>query len=405
MEDAVSEARRNDTDSGAVDSNPADPDTTVPEETGSRPVVSAAPEQPGAPGPLAGLRVLLVHAHPDDESILTGGTIATLAAGGARVVNVTCTLGEEGEVLGEQWQGLVAAEADQLGGYRVGELRAALAALGLPGPTFLGGAGAWRDSGMEGTPSFEHPRAFARLGAERERAQETQLARIIDRERPHLVLTYDPVGWYGHPDHIRAHDLAHAAARRSAWAVPRISWIVVPIGVLEADAEAWDEPAAHGYVAPESRLRPAALGELPGWPDEEVTHAVELSAEATARRDAALAAHATQLELHPRGAATPTHLALTNELLQPLARREYYVSFDLVQGEGSSGSPGHGSNSPDDDGRPARLWHRPAVELDPVSGRPLGQGHGSVVDRGWWAPPWEGLPTDESFDTEERERP
>gem|GEM_PF-879036 len=416
----MSEARRKDTDSGAPDSNTADPNLAdpnqaVPGATGSSQVASAALEQPGTPGPLAGLRALLVHAHPDDESILTGGTIATLAAGGARVVNVTCTLGEEGEVLGEQWQGLIAAEADQLGGYRVGELGAALDALGLPGPTFLGGAGTWRDSGMEGTPSFEHPRAFARPGAERERAQETQLARIIDRERPHLVLTYDPVGWYGHPDHIRAHDLAHAAARRSAWAVSRISWIVVPIGVLEADAEAWGEPAAHGYDAPDPRLRPAALGELPGWPDEEVTHAVELSAEATARRDAALAAHATQLELHPRGAARPTHLALTNELLQPLARREYYVSFDLVQGpgpgqgqsqgQGDSGSPEHGSNNPDDDGRPARLWRRPTVELDPVSGRPLGQEHGSVVERGGWAPPWDGLATGETFDTEGRERP
>ncbi|MFD2393435.1 PIG-L family deacetylase [Dietzia aerolata] len=100
----------------------------------------------------AGLRVLLVHAHPDDESITTGGTIAMLVAAGAEVTVVTCTLGEEGEVLGDEFAGLVADRADQLGGYRISELATALRAMGVRRTHFLGGAGRWRDSGMAGTP-------------------------------------------------------------------------------------------------------------------------------------------------------------------------------------------------------------------------------------------------------------
>lgn len=360
---------------------------------------------------LAGLRVLLVHAHPDDESILTGGTLATLGARGAHVVNVTCTLGEEGEVIGEFWAGLAAPEADQLGGYRAAELGRALDALGVvAGPRFLGGAGTWRDSGMEGTPSFEHPRAFARPGADREAEQELQLARIIDEVRPHLVLTYDPVGWYGHPDHIRAHTLTYAAARRAVWPVPRLAWIVVPIGVLEADAAAWAAPQAHGLVPPEPPLRPVSLGELPGWPDEEVTHVVVLDDEARRRRDLALAAHATQLRLHPpldagahaaddaNGASpAPTHLALTNNLCQPLARREYYVAFDLDTGAPADGASPSSPATVDDAVVAARSWRRPPLDLDPVTGAPRGGAGGAGDVRGadeghrTPPPPWDGL--------------
>jgi N-acetyl-1-D-myo-inositol-2-amino-2-deoxy-alpha-D-glucopyranoside deacetylase len=86
-------------------------------------------------------RLLLVHAHPDDESLWTGGTIARYAAAGAHVTVVTCTLGEEGEVIPASLRLLAPSEADQLGGYRVGELRAACAALGVSDHRFLGGAG------------------------------------------------------------------------------------------------------------------------------------------------------------------------------------------------------------------------------------------------------------------------
>ena len=94
-------------------------------------------------------RLLFVHAHPDDETLATGGTIAHYAAEpDTEVTLVTCTLGEEGEVIGPDLQLLVTAEADQLGGYRMAERAAACAALGVTDHRYLGGAGRWRDSGM-----------------------------------------------------------------------------------------------------------------------------------------------------------------------------------------------------------------------------------------------------------------
>src|SRR6476620_8063724 len=96
-------------------------------------------------------RLLFVHAHPDDETLTTGGTIAHYIAAGAEVHVVTCTLGEEGEVIGERWAQLAVDHADQLGGYRIAELTAALHALGIGAPIFLGGPGRWRDSGMAGS--------------------------------------------------------------------------------------------------------------------------------------------------------------------------------------------------------------------------------------------------------------
>src|ERR1700716_1366887 len=97
-------------------------------------------------------RLLFVHAHPDDESLSNGATIAHYTSRGAQVWVVTCTLGEEGEVIGERWAELAVDRAAQLGVFRIGELTAALSALGVPEPIYLGGAGRWRDSGMTGTP-------------------------------------------------------------------------------------------------------------------------------------------------------------------------------------------------------------------------------------------------------------
>src|SRR5712675_2995180 len=100
-------------------------------------------------------RLLLVHAHPDDESIYTGATMARSAAEGARVTLVTCTLGELGEIIPPELAALAPERDDQLGGYRIGELNAACQALGVTDHRFLGGPGRWRDSGMIGTPGNE----------------------------------------------------------------------------------------------------------------------------------------------------------------------------------------------------------------------------------------------------------
>src|ERR687883_269223 len=105
-------------------------------------------------------RILFVHAHPDDETIGTGATMAHYVADRAHVTLVTCTLGEEGEIHVPALAQLAAAEADQLGGYRFVELERACAALGVTDHRFLGGAGRYRDSGMMGLATNDHPRAF-----------------------------------------------------------------------------------------------------------------------------------------------------------------------------------------------------------------------------------------------------
>lgn len=268
----------------------------------------------------AGLRVLLVHAHPDDESITTGGTIAMLVAAGAEVTVVTCTLGEEGEVLGDEFAGLVADRADQLGGYRISELATALRAMGVRRTHFLGGAGRWRDSGMAGTPSAQHPRAFVNSGP----AAVAELVELLNEVRPHLVVTYDPRGGYGHPDHIRAHAIVHAAVEEATHRPRRIAWTVT------ARSE-----VTRQHPAPPDHLRHAEAEELPSITDSKLTHRVTLGDMAYAAKLEALTGHATQLELVPNAEGEPWFLALTNGVLQPVAQVEWYISHDFDEQTGT----------------------------------------------------------------------
>lgn len=294
----------------------------------------------GRPDDLAGLRVLAVHAHPDDESLWTGLSLASWARRGAEVTVVTCTLGEEGEVIGDKYQGLVADRSGLLGGYRVAELQRALTALGVnrdavtggSRPRFLGGVAHWRDSGMAGTPPADHPRAFVHSG---DAAVETLAAEIRDL-RPHVLVTYGPDGGYGHPDHIRAHDITHAAVALLADAgepVPaRIWWCVTETEKLDAGLaalrSAGDAPA--GWRWPED-------GELASVPASRVdARVVGTDADVAAKR-AAMSAHATQLWVadgetgdviaDPRttAAGAPTAFCLSNRITQPLIGTESFM--------------------------------------------------------------------------------
>ena len=264
--------------------------------------------------PASGVRVLFVHAHPDDETITTGGSIAALVASGADVRVITCTLGEEGEVLGEQFAGLAADQADQLGGYRISELATALRALGVAGPQFLGGAGRWRDSGMAGTPAADHPRAFIRSGSDAVDA----LVAVLDDFRPHLVVTYDPRGGYGHPDHIRAHRIVHVAVEEATHRPDRVAWTVTARSEL-----------SRTHPSPPAHLRSAGSDELPSVPDSRLTHRVRLDDALYAAKLEALTGHATQLELVQGPEGEPWFLALTNGVLQPVADVEWFICHDL----------------------------------------------------------------------------
>nr|WP_206038125.1 N-acetyl-1-D-myo-inositol-2-amino-2-deoxy-alpha-D-glucopyranoside deacetylase [Rhodococcus sp. HNM0569] len=256
--------------------------------------------------------MLLVHAHPDDETLTTGGTIARYVAEGAEVTVLTCTLGEEGEVIGERWSQLVADEANQLGGYRIAELTAALAALGVGAPRFLGGAGRFRDSGMAGTPSARHPRAF--VAADRDRVIDA-VADVIGELRPHVVVTYAADGGYGHPDHVRAHEVTRAAvdvAAERGWDVPKMYWTVAEASAVE------DGVCRIGRIPEHWRL--PEPGELPSLADHLVTAQVDVRDHLVAKR-AAFAAHATQIELSDVG----PEFALSNRIAQPVLTTEYFV--------------------------------------------------------------------------------
>src|SRR3954469_3378806 len=146
--------------------------------------------------------MLLVHAQPDDETIGSGATMAKYAAEGAHVTLVTCTLGEEGEILVPALVHLGADKEDRLGEHRIGELADAMKALGVEDHRFLGGAGRWRDSGMMGLETNNRPDSFWQADLD---AATLELVRVMREVRPQVVITYDEDGNYGHPDHIQAH--------------------------------------------------------------------------------------------------------------------------------------------------------------------------------------------------------
>ncbi len=264
-------------------------------------------------------RLLLVHAHPDDESLWTGGTIARYTATGAHVTVVTCTLGEEGEIIPAGLRELAADAADQLGGYRVAELRSACAALGVTDHRFLGGIGRWRDSGMVGVPSNEHPRAFVQ-GSLDEQAE--SLAAVLRTLKPHVVVTYDAFGGYGHPDHIRAHEITMAATA----AVPdvdRVFYAVTSRDATEKGAAALADLADLPFRLPEP-------GELPVTDDAIITTTVDISEHLSAKLRA-LRAHSTQVSVWQDGAGGASY-ALSNGIAQPVAQAEFYV---LASGSGA----------------------------------------------------------------------
>lgn len=257
-----------------------------------------------------------MHAHPDDESLWTGGTIARYAAQGAHVTVVTCTLGEEGEIIPESLRHLATAEADQLGGYRVGELRAACLALGVNDHRFLGGVGRWRDSGMAGVPSNDHPRAFAAPAAFDEQA--AALAEVVRQVRPQVVVTYDAHGGYGHPDHIRAHELTTAVAA----ATSEVQRVFHTVSAESAVRDGIRELAEHDGLP----FRLPAPGELPTVPDDSVTTMIDLG-EHRAAKLRALRAHATQVQVWQDDSGLAAY-ALSNGIAQPLPAAESYVLAD-----------------------------------------------------------------------------
>ncbi|MEU5807502.1 N-acetyl-1-D-myo-inositol-2-amino-2-deoxy-alpha-D-glucopyranoside deacetylase [Streptomyces sp. NPDC047718] len=277
-------------------------------------------------------RLLFVHAHPDDESINNGVTMAKYAAEGAHVALVTCTLGEEGEVIPSDLAHLAADRDDALGTHRIGELAAAMAELGVTDHRFLGGPGRFRDSGMMGVEQNHRPGSF--WSAEVDEAA-AYLVEVIRELRPQVLVTYDPNGGYGHPDHIQAHRVAMRATELAAepayrrdlgeaHTVGKVYWNRVPRSVVE---EGFARLRAAGAEA--SFPGVASPDDVPGVvADELVTAEITADEPVVAAKAAAMRAHATQI------AVDGPFFALSNDLAQPLFVREFY---ELVRGR--SGAP------------------------------------------------------------------
>jgi N-acetyl-1-D-myo-inositol-2-amino-2-deoxy-alpha-D-glucopyranoside deacetylase len=251
-------------------------------------------------------RMLLVHAHPDDETIGQGATMAKYVARGTGVTLVTCTLGEEGEVLVPELEHLASDRDDQLGQYRIGELAQAMKELGVTDHRFLGGPGRYRDSGM-----VWHEEGHAVAGADVKegtfwradlREAATDLVEVIREVRPQVMVTYDDFGGYGHPDHIQAHRVAMYGAVLAA--VPSYREDLGP---------AWDITKIYWGAMSESRMRDGLRrlresgdtttfegmdpdGDLPSFvtPDRLLSAVVEANEFAEAKI-AAMKAHATQI--------------------------------------------------------------------------------------------------------------
>jgi N-acetyl-1-D-myo-inositol-2-amino-2-deoxy-alpha-D-glucopyranoside deacetylase len=266
----------------------------------------------------SGYRILLVHAHPDDETINNGATMALYAALGAQVTLITCTRGEEGEVLTPELTHLASSQTDALGEHREIELANAMKALGVTDFRFLAeGEGKYRDSGMMGTEPNNRPDVFWQ--ADFEEASD-YLVKVIEEVKPHILITYDEIGGYGHPDHIQAHRIAMRASEKSIWQIQKIYWNTMPKSVLAESMSKMKELGSDFFGADNVDDLPFAKE------DSFVTSLIDGNSFVDAKM-AAMKAHHTQIALDG------PFFALSNNLGLQVWGHEYYT---LVKGEKSA---------------------------------------------------------------------
>jgi N-acetyl-1-D-myo-inositol-2-amino-2-deoxy-alpha-D-glucopyranoside deacetylase len=266
----------------------------------------------------AAKRLLLVHAHPDDETINNGVTMAKYAALGAQVTLVTCTRGEEGEVLVNELANLASDKDDKLGEHREIELKDAMDELGIKDFRFLGAPSKkWRDSGMMGTPANDRDDVFWQADLDE---ASIELVKIILEIKPQVLITYDEFGGYGHPDHIKAHRVAMRAAELAAnqgWQVSKIYWNTMPRSVIQMGIEKMKEVGSDFFGA-------ESADDLPFAKPDELVSTVVNAPEYVPAKLAAMKAHATQISVDG------PFFALSNNLGLSVWGDEYYT---LVKGE------------------------------------------------------------------------
>jgi N-acetyl-1-D-myo-inositol-2-amino-2-deoxy-alpha-D-glucopyranoside deacetylase len=268
--------------------------------------------------PYEGIRILLVHAHPDDETINNGATMALYADRGAQVTLVTCTRGEEGEILVPGLFHLSSTEQDLLGLHRETELAAAMKALGISDYRFLGAPTTkFRDSGMMGTDPNNRPDVFWQADLD---AAATILVDVIEEVKPHILITYDEIGGYGHPDHIQAHRVAMRASELSTWQIQKIYWNTIPKSVIAQGMEKMKEIGSDFFGA-------ESIDDVPFAKDDEFVTTLINGSDYVESKMAAMKAHETQIALDG------PFFALSNNLGLQIWGDEYYT---LVKGTKSA---------------------------------------------------------------------
>ena len=264
-----------------------------------------------------GFRMLLVHAHPDDETINNGATMAMYSALGAEVTLITCTRGEEGEVLVPELAHLASTQSDTLGEHRIVELAKAMKSLGIKDHRFLGeGEVVFRDSGMMGTDQNSNARVFWQADIE---SASDLLVRVIDEVKPHVMVTYDEIGGYGHPDHIQAHKVAMRASEKSKWQIRKIYWNTLPKSVIAEGIEKLKGTGTDFFGA-------ESVDDLPFAAEDSLVTTVIDGNEYVDAKMEAMKAHRTQIALDG------PFFALSNNLGLQVWGNEYYR---LVKGEKS----------------------------------------------------------------------
>jgi N-acetyl-1-D-myo-inositol-2-amino-2-deoxy-alpha-D-glucopyranoside deacetylase len=282
-------------------------------------------------------RLMLVHAHPDDETIGQGATMASYVARGTQVTLVTCTLGEEGEVLVPELAHLAADRDDALGEHRITELANAMKELGVTDHRFLGGPGRFRDSGMvwdeKGhAAAGEDVKEGTFWRADLLEASDL-LVEIIRQVRPQVLVTYDQFGGYGHPDHIQAHRVATYGASLAAvpsyrpelgeaWDIAKIYWGAMSMSRfregLRALREAGDTVSFEG-MDPDAPLPPFMV------PDDQLA-AVVVADDFADAKIRAMKAHSTQI------AVDGPFFALSNNIGNQVWGTEHYRIAKGVRG-------------------------------------------------------------------------
>ena len=268
--------------------------------------------------PYEGIRILLVHAHPDDETINNGATMALYADRGAQVTLVTCTRGEEGEILVPGLSHLASTQQDLLGLHRETELADAMKALGITDYRFLGSPTTkFRDSGMMGTDPNNRPDVFWQADLD---AAATILVDVIEEVKPHILITYDEIGGYGHPDHIQAHRVAMRASELSTWQIQKIYWNTIPKSVIAQGMEKMKEIGSDFFGAD-------SIDDVPFAKDDEFVTTLINGSDYVESKMAAMKAHETQIALDG------PFFALSNNLGMQIWGDEYYT---LVKGTKSA---------------------------------------------------------------------